>query len=299
MIILLQFPEGLKKEAAKYAEKYEKEGHEVFLSASPCYGGCDLALDEAKAINADKLIHFGHAKFVKQKLPVEVEYIEYNMEGDLGKFKKAVQKLKEKRFSLVTTVQYVHQLQQLKSILEECGKEVHIGKGIKTEYAGQVLGCDHFAIGKPENFDAILYFGEGLFHPLVMDAKKSVYSIHPKEGTLKDLTNDIEKRRKKRNGMLARALQSKSFGIIVSTKTGQFAIETARWAKKELEKRKNHAYIALSNEIFPLSLNNFLLFDCYVVVACPRLSDDSEAFGKPVLDIELLKKLLDMSGTEA
>src|SRR3989339_335352 len=50
--ILLQFPEGLKKEALSHAIQYRKEGHEVFLSASPCYGACDLAYAEAEAVKA-------------------------------------------------------------------------------------------------------------------------------------------------------------------------------------------------------------------------------------------------------
>ena len=47
MRILLQFPEGLKQEALSHAKKLEKEGNEVFISASPTFGACDLALDEA------------------------------------------------------------------------------------------------------------------------------------------------------------------------------------------------------------------------------------------------------------
>ena len=50
MKILLQFPEGLKQHALKYAEKLEKEGDSVFISCSPTYGACDIAIDEAKAI---------------------------------------------------------------------------------------------------------------------------------------------------------------------------------------------------------------------------------------------------------
>ena len=63
MKILLQFPEGLKQKAVEIAKKYEKKGDVVFLSAAPCYGACDLALDEARAIGAKKIIHFGHSPF--------------------------------------------------------------------------------------------------------------------------------------------------------------------------------------------------------------------------------------------
>ena len=63
MRVLLQFPEGLKQKALEYAVKIEKGGDEVFISASPTFGACDLAIDEARSIKADKLIHFGHGEF--------------------------------------------------------------------------------------------------------------------------------------------------------------------------------------------------------------------------------------------
>ena len=57
MRILLQFPEGLKQEALKHAKKLEAEGNEVVVSATPTFGACDLAIDEAKNIKADKRIY--------------------------------------------------------------------------------------------------------------------------------------------------------------------------------------------------------------------------------------------------
>jgi 2-(3-amino-3-carboxypropyl)histidine synthase len=76
MRILLQFPEGLKQQALSHAKRLESEGNEVFVSASPTFGACDLALDEARAINADKLVHFGHCEF--QKVDFNVEYVAYS-----------------------------------------------------------------------------------------------------------------------------------------------------------------------------------------------------------------------------
>ena len=47
--ILLQFPEGFKKEALELAMLIEKKLKvEVIVSGEPCWGGCDIALNEAK-----------------------------------------------------------------------------------------------------------------------------------------------------------------------------------------------------------------------------------------------------------
>jgi diphthamide synthase subunit DPH2 len=43
-------------------------------------------------------------------------------------------------------------------------------------------------------------------------------------------------------------------------------------------------------------LRNFLSFECYVDTACPRMADDSERFGRPILDIGALKELLALKG---
>ena len=81
MRILLQFPEGLKQKALEHAKRLEKGGDEVFISASPTFGACDLAIDEAKNIKADKLIHFGHGEF--HNVDFNVEYVPYEMTASL------------------------------------------------------------------------------------------------------------------------------------------------------------------------------------------------------------------------
>ena len=46
--VLLQLPEGLKPEAEKLVEIIESVGATAIISADPCYGACDLALEEAE-----------------------------------------------------------------------------------------------------------------------------------------------------------------------------------------------------------------------------------------------------------
>src|SRR5271155_3473320 len=103
MRILLQFPEGLKQEALKHAKKLEAEGNEVVISASPTFGACDLAIDEAKNIKADKLVHFGHAEF--HHVDFNVEYIEYHIDADMSLLPRSLEKLEPyKKIGLVTTI---------------------------------------------------------------------------------------------------------------------------------------------------------------------------------------------------
>jgi len=298
MRILLQFPEGLKQKALEIAKRYESEGHEVFLSASACYGACDISLDEARWVKADKIIHFGHSRFVKAELPIPVEYVEYHVEIDVDGLAAALPLLEGKKIALATTIQHVKQLDAMRAFLEKNGKTVLIGKGIRSSEPGQVLGCDAIAISSvADKADAILFVGNGMFHALAMDAdmldRKDmpiiVYDPYSKKA--RDIRKDIEMLRKKRRGAIIKALSCKRFGIMVSTKTGQFALAQARKIKKDLEKRGFDAEILVANELEPLSLNNFLVFDCYINTACPRMADDAEEFGKPVLNYDMIEDL--------
>lgn len=294
MRILLQFPEGLKREALRYQEKYEKDGHEVFLSSAPCYGACDLALEEARSVSADRLVHFGHAKFVQGKLPVDVEYMPYHIDVNLVRMKDAIAQLsKYKNIGLATTVQHIHQFEDMKGLFEQNGHVVFAGKGNLAAYVGQVLGCDGIALKSVEKkADAFVFVGDGMFHAFALDfeSNKPVFAIHPQSGQLMKINDNIEKLRKKRKGSVLASAGAQTFAILVSTKAGQFRLDAARSIKKELEKRGKHAMILVSSELEPLALNNFMV-DCYITTACPRLAEDTEEFGKPVLTADMLKEV--------
>ena len=208
MRILLQFPEGLKQKATEYIEEYRKQGHEVFISGAACYGACDLALEEARAIHADKIVHFGHAPFIKNKLPVEVEYIEYHIDADLDKMKEAAGKINEKKIALGTTVQHIHQLEVMKEIFESAGKTILTGKGFLAHHEGQILGCDHIAVTQFADADAIVIIGDGLFHAIGADSEKPVYVVHPQSGDVRNISDEIVKLKKRRRGAIAKAIES-------------------------------------------------------------------------------------------
>ena len=44
----------------------------------------------------------------------------------------------------------------------------------------------------------------------------------------------------------------------------------------------------------PFLLANFLKFDAYINTACPRIVDDREAYGKPVVNIADIRRLLEI-----
>lgn len=298
MRVLLQFPEGLKSKALEEQKKLEKQGYEVFISSASCYGACDLAIDEAEKIKADKIIHFGHAPFVGIETKIPVEYKEYGIDIDLNIIKKNLGRLKNfNKIGLVTTVQHVHQLDKIKKIFEKAHKEVFIGKGTKSYYPGQVLGCDTGAIDSIiSKIECIIYIGGGRFHYLVMNYDIPVFVINPfsKTTAFSMVNEEIKKYQKQIKGNLLKASEAKTFGIIVSTKIGQFNLKGAEEAKKRLERKRKKATILICDEINPIALQNFNLFDAYINTACPRIIEDYKRIGKPVVNLDMLNELIEI-----
>ncbi|OIO21929.1 diphthamide biosynthesis enzyme Dph2 [Candidatus Micrarchaeota archaeon CG11_big_fil_rev_8_21_14_0_20_47_5] len=297
MRILLQFPEGLKKDAASEAEKLQREGHEVFVSSSACFGACDLCVEEAKKTGAKKIIHFGHADFLgKRKVEgIEVEYREVRV--DVGKelierIEKAL--VKYGKVAIVSTVQHAHEIGRVKEALERAGHRVFVKRGgAHTKYMGQILGCDALSAEKgAKKADCVLYIGSGLFHPSAIRADLPIFGANPYSGEVRRLNEEIEKFARKKKGALISAANAKTFGIFVSTKIGQFNLKGALEAKRRLEKEGKKVLVLVSNEISPSALSNFNIFGAYINTACPRIADDVELYGKPIVNLREIGELL-------
>ncbi len=296
MRILLQFPEGLKQYALEHAKRLEKDGDEVFISASPTFGACDLAIDEAKSIGADKIVHFGHNMF--NKVDFNVEFVPFEVDAPIQILERSLDKLASfKRIGIVTTVQHLHQLQKIREFYERNGFVVVIGKPFGFAKAdGQILGCDVGSAARIDrDVDAHVYFGGGRFHPMgaVINTTKPFLMVEPFEGVVEFIDHYREMYRKRSKGKVLAALNSKNIGIMVSTKNGQSNIALGRLLKKRIEEHGMQAQLLVSNTFDFESMNNMMEFDAFVNTACPRIAmDDTTRTIKPILSPNELSELI-------
>src|SRR5713101_652517 len=141
--ILIQLPDGLKAEGPRLARLVrEKAGAEVFISASPAWGACDLSLDAAARLKADLLVHYGHNEFLRDgSNSIPVLYIPAKAKHEvLPVVQKAVPLLSGKTIGLATTVQHLHRLPEVAKFLETSGFTVLLpGRGPWAHEQGQVL----------------------------------------------------------------------------------------------------------------------------------------------------------------
>lgn len=288
MTKILQVPDGLKRKALKIAD----EIGDVLIDCESCFGACDLAIREAKTLSCERIIHYGHSKFIETEVPVE--YIELRENYDpIPVLKKELNKIKEEKIGLVSTLQFLNSLEKAKKFLEENNKAIKIGKG--RFYQGQILGCDiSSAKAIEDEVDAFLYIGSGKFHPLgiALKTEKPVYALDVEKNEINDLKGLKEKFLKQKYVAEALAKDANKFGILVSVKLGQLNLKLAEEIKKKLEEKGKKAYILVFNEIKPEKLEGLEL-DCYINTACPRITIENRTeFKKPILNPDEIESFI-------
>ncbi|MDF1557558.1 MAG: diphthamide biosynthesis enzyme Dph2 [ANME-2 cluster archaeon] len=277
----LQFPEGFKRRAFSMAiELEERTSASVVISGNPCFGACDV--DMALAGEVDILFHFGHSEllegmdnviFMETPAKVDVTPVLEAVAVDLGI---------DTIVGLLTTVQHVHKLDEVKAFLEARNISCIVGEGdCRIRHPGQVLGCNFSAADVV--CDNYLYIGSGTFHPLgvAVATGRRVLVADPMMNTVEWV--DPERILRIRSGIVAKCLDAQTFGIVVSTKVGQNRMELARRVAGLAEKyRKKHVIIMLDT-ITPEAMLQFKV-DAFVNTACPRIAiDDASRFNAPVL----------------
>jgi 2-(3-amino-3-carboxypropyl)histidine synthase len=290
--VLLQLPEGLKPQGPRLASLVEEAGALAFVAADPCYGACDLAVHEAKILDADLLVHFGHSPMSKKLGRIPVIYVE--AKAKLGA-KKALEKALPlvaswKRIGLVTTVQHVDMLGEAKDTLLKSGKVVSVGDAGHLKYAGQVIGCDYSnAMVVTKDVDAFVFVGGGKFHAVGVELATSKPTVvaDPYEQRAYSVDAEAQRIRKQRWASIQQAIQSERFGVLVGLRTGQQRVEIALRIRASLTKAGKQTTLLAVRELTPDSLLEFPSIDAYVNTACPRISlDDAAKFQKPVLTVK-------------
>lgn len=285
--VLLQFPEGLKKEALKFSNSLEKEGISVTVAGDHCWGACDLALNDAKTIKADLLVHFGHVEFSKVDFPVlyvPISY-EYNIRELFDELQFRVGSYT--KIGLLASIQHVHQLEEVKKFLELFMEEAIIPdkKGF-SRFDGHVLGCEYNSVKTiNDKVDIFLVLGNK-FHALGValctDKPVLLLDVVNKEFTeMNELRNKIIKQRAT---AISKVKEARKIGLIASSKSGQH-FGSFKAVKDDLEKMDKEVIVLTMNEITNDKMVNFYDVDAFIEFACPRVAvEDYSRFEKPIIN---------------
>jgi 2-(3-amino-3-carboxypropyl)histidine synthase len=288
--VLLQMPQGLKPQATVIAKIVEACGAVAVISADPCYGACDIAVCEAEGLGVDLIVHFGHAKMVRQsRIPTLYVETRANVSVDAAVIQALPLLNGYGRVGLATSVQHLETLKQVKQILTDLGKTVLIGNAGQLEYAGQVIGCNYSnAKTVADQVDAFLFIGGGIFHALgiALGTSKPTIIADPYDNRAFSITDQAQRLLKQRFANIQEAVNAKNLGVLVGLKPGQKHLERALWVKVLAEKNGREAFILAGRELTPEALLEFPNIDAFVNTACPRISLDTPGkFQKPILTV--------------
>jgi 2-(3-amino-3-carboxypropyl)histidine synthase len=144
--------------------------------------------------------------------------------------------------------------------------------------------------------DGYVFIGAGRFHPLglAVSTGKPVALANPYLMSAEMLSKrEVMTLAKKRMAAITLAKSARKLGIVVSSKPGQYRLETARTIKSRLVKEGRSAVIIALDEVGTLNLGNFSEVDAFIITACPRVAlDGVPDVAKPILTLLEAKLML-------
>ena len=181
------------------------------------------------------------------------------------------------KVGLTTTVQFLGSLDSMRKQLEAAGKKVSLIKSARSVYEGQTLGC--IAVEKLDKLsktDAILYVGNGTFHPvgiaIAFNNTKDIFAYNPDSEKFSKVDKSIvEKVQKHKKGNLSKFYASDNIGIILTTKPGQKIIQRSNGKLLEKKYPKKDFYYFISDNLNLAELENFQFIGCWINTACPMI----------------------------
>lgn len=285
--VLIQLPEGVKQNAFEILKIFQDLKIGAVFSGETCWGGCSVGVEEAKAVNADLIVHFGHSEFMKLNFPVI--YIPIKDELDLiPLLRRSIKELMNfKKIGLSFSIQHMHDAKKVIEFYKRNSKEVFLSKkrgNVANE--GQVVGCQYSGLKEiEEKVDCFLIIGNN-FHSMgaALALDKPVFLMDVYNDEITSMNEIKDKVLKQRIISVEKFKEAKKIGIIISSKKGQNFFGSYRNLIKKFEKAGKKAVLITMNEITPDKLMNFYDIDGFVELACPRIAiDDFARYNKPLI----------------
>ncbi len=277
--VLIQLAEGIKQNSIELLEPFNELGIEAIFSGETSWGACSPAVQEAEALGADLIVHFGHAEFLKINFPIiyiEVKDI-LDLRPLLEKSLKALRKYNKIGFSY--SIQHRHDVEKIEQFYRNHGKEIFLSKKLgHVAYEGHIVGCQYAGLKAIENqVDCFVILGNQ-FHGMgaVLSIEKPVILLDVYNNDVRELSGLRDKILKQRAISIEKFRQAKNIGIIIEIKPGQ-KFGSPNYLLEKLKEQGKNAIIITMNELSPDKIMNFYNIDAFIVLACPRIPIDDYA----------------------
>ncbi|KAL8772487.1 MAG: hypothetical protein Q9209_002439 [Squamulea sp. 1 TL-2023] len=288
--IALQFPEGLLLFATTISDIITSfcPGTETLIMGDVTYGACCIDDFTARALGCDLLVHYAHSCLI----PVDVTkiktlYVFVDISIDTSHLIATLERNFQsgKTIAMVGTIQFNATLHNIRPVLEQAGLKVIIPQ-IAPLSKGEILGCTSPRLSD-DAADLILYLGDGRFHlesAMIHNPSLPAYRYDPYSRKLTRETYEHEDMHDLRRQAIQQAKKATRWGLILGSLGRQGNPHTMTIIEDRLNERSIPFINLLLSEIFPGKLAAMNDVDCWVQIACPRLSIDwGYAFPKPLL----------------
>ncbi|KAF8152245.1 putative diphthamide synthesis protein-domain-containing protein [Crassisporium funariophilum] len=313
--VALQFPDELLHDSVPIFRQLKHrvgQGCELYVLADTSYGSCCVDEVAAQHIEADAMVHYGHACMSQtSRLPVIYVFGKKYVDVDI-----CVLKLAEsfdhdnaevngdhegghrRAILLKHDVVFTHQadeiLQGLQRIFEPRNIAVLYHRietramptpssrnGSELASTEQPPSVDESPPSEvppsdiPLEYTTIFYVGSeslGLTNLLVTNASCNVYSFDPLTQSSRLESSRTNKILMRRYAILQKARDADVFGILVGTLGVASYLPLIKHLRNLLAQKRKKSYTISVGKLNPAKLANFLEIECFILVACPENS---------------------------
>ena len=253
------------------------------------YGACCIDDYTARALGCDILIHYAHSCLIPVNVTkIQTLYVFVDIQIDVPHLLASITRNfpPSSTIALVGTIQFNATLHSLAPQLRNAGYNILIPQ-ITPLSKGEILGCTSPRLAKDANIDLILYLGDGRFHlesAMIHNPSLPAYRYDPYSRRLTREVYDHATLLADRSNALQQARKAKKWGLILGSLGRQGNGATMTLIETHLKAKGIDWVNLLLSEIFPGKLALMSEVQCWVQVACPRLSIDwGYAFARPLL----------------
>ncbi|KAM3509564.1 hypothetical protein MY11210_006254 [Beauveria gryllotalpidicola] len=289
--VALQMPEGLLLFATTISDILTQfcPGIETLIMGDVTYGACCIDDYTARALGCDLLVHYAHSCLI----PVDVTkiktlYVFVDISIDTAHLLASLERnfASGKTIALVGTIQFNATIHGVRGSLEAAGFRVLVPQ-IAPLSKGEILGCTSPRLRDEDGVDLILYLGDGRFHLesiMIHNPRIPAYRYDPYSRKLTRETYGHDEMQSVRRTAIQTARGARRWGLILGSLGRQGNPHTMALIEAQLRARGIPWVNLLLSEIFPGKLAVMADVECWVQVACPRLSIDwGYAFARPLL----------------
>ncbi|RYO81786.1 hypothetical protein DL766_004647 [Monosporascus sp. MC13-8B] len=289
--VALQMPEGLLLFATTISDILTQfcPGTETLIMGDVTYGACCIDDYTARALGCDLLVHYAHSCLIPVDVTkIKVLYVFVDISIDASHLLATLERnfAPPKTIAMVGTIQFNATIHGVRSALEKAGFSVLIPQ-ISPLSKGEILGCTSPRLPDSEKVDLILYLGDGRFHLesiMIHNPAIPAYRYDPYSRKLTRETYGHEEMQSLRRDAIRTAKGAKKWGLILGSLGRQGNPHTMALIEGKLKQMGIPWVNLLLSEIFPGKLAMMSDVECWVQVACPRLSIDwGYAFPRPLL----------------